>query len=327
MRIYRSLEEARLVFAPSALTIGNFDGVHAAHHELMRTVVHLARECGARASALTFYPHPAEFLAPARAPLLLSSPAERCALMERDGIEQVLILPFDERISSLDPTDFFREILVDSLGARALAVGHNFLFGRNQSGNALTLLELGREFGVRIEIVPAVRRRGVVVSSSEIRRLLAAGDVGKAGRLLERPFALTGRVVAGAGRGRRETVPTLNLDIASLALERTALPSSGVYITRTSSNSDAESHPRSWRSITNVGLRPTFGGRHLTVETFLLDPLVGPPPERIHVEFLRRLRDEHAFPSAPALRAQILCDIARAEAFFRRTGRFISTAK
>jgi riboflavin kinase/FMN adenylyltransferase len=247
--------------------------------------------------------------------------------MERDGIEQVLILPFDERISSLDPTDFFREILVDSLGARALAVGHNFLFGRNQSGNASTLLELGREFGVRIEIVPAVRRRGVIVSSSEIRRLLAAGAVGKAGRLLERPFALTGRVVAGAGRGRRETVPTLNLDIASLALERAALPASGVYITRTSSDSDAQSHPRFWRSITNVGMRPTFGGRHLTVETFVLDPLVGPPPERIHLEFLRRLRDERAFPSASVLRDQIMRDVARAETFFRRTARLISTDK
>ena len=178
---------------------------------------------------------------------------------------------------------------------------------------------------MRIEIVPAVRRRGVIVSSSEIRRLLAAGAVGKAGRLLERPFALTGRVVAGAGRGRRETVPTLNLDIASLALERAALPSSGVYITRTLPDPDTHSQPRFWRSITNVGLRPTFGGRHLTVETFLLDPLVGPPPERIHVEFLRRLRDERAFPSAPALRAQILCDIARAEAFFRRTARFMSS--
>jgi riboflavin kinase/FMN adenylyltransferase len=319
MRIYRSLEQARLMFAPSALTIGNFDGVHAAHHELMRTVVHLARECGACASALTFSPHPAEFLAPARAPLLLSSFAERCALME-----QVLILPFDEGISSLDPEAFFREILVDALGARAVAVGHNFLFGRNQRGNAATLGELGRRFGVRIEIVPAVRRRGVIVSSSEIRRLLAAGDVGKAGRLLERPFALTGRVVAGAGRGRRETVPTLNLDIASLALERAALPANGVYITRTSHGPGTQSDPQFWRSITNVGFRPTFGGRHLSVETFLLDPLVGPPPEGIRVEFLRRIRDERAFPSAPVLRAQILRDIGRAEAFFRRTAQFIS---
>jgi riboflavin kinase/FMN adenylyltransferase len=319
MRIYRSLEEAAPLFAPSALTIGNFDGVHAAHHELMRHVVRLARECGAGPSALTFYPHPAEVLAPERAPLLLSSPAERCSLMERDGIEQVLILPFDERVSSLDPEAFFRQILIDRLGARAVAIGHNFLFGRNQSGDAATMSALGLRFGVRIEIVPAVRRRGLIVSSSEIRRLLAAGDVAKAGRLLERPFALSGHVVGGTGRGRAETVPTLNLELSSLTLQRPALPASGVYITRTSSSPDMTPGGPFWRSVTNVGFRPTFGGRNLTIETFLLDPLIGPPPEHIRVEFLWRIREERAFPSAAALRAQILRDVARAETFFRRT--------
>ena len=319
MRIFRSLEEAPTAFAPSALTIGNFDGVHAAHRELMRTVARLARDCGARASALTFYPHPAEFLAPERAPLLLSSPAERCRLMECEGIEQVLILPFDERISQLDPEAFFRQILVLDLGARAVAVGQNFLFGRGQLGDAQTLRQLGRRYGVSVEILPPVCRRGVIVSSSEIRRLLALGDVSKAGRLLERPFALAGRVVAGAGRGRRETVPTLNLDTGSLAFERAALPANGVYITRTSPVSDLQSQGPRWRSVTNVGVRPTFGGLHQTIETFILDPVPAVSPDHIRVEFLRRIRDERTFPSAGALREQILRDVKRAEEFFRRT--------
>jgi riboflavin kinase/FMN adenylyltransferase len=332
MRIFRSLEEARASFAPSAVTIGNFDGVHAAHHELMRTVAGLARECGARPSALTFSPHPAEVVAPERAPLLLSSPAERCALMERDGVEQVLILPFDERVSSLDPEAFFREILMGALGARAVVVGENFLFGRKQRGDVRTLRALGERYGVRIGIVPAVKWRGVLVSSSEIRRLLAVGDVSRAARLLGRPFAISGHVVAGAGRGRRETVPTLNLEIPSLTLDRAAVPANGVYITRTFGEEaegdsplcprrdGAGSHPpRAWRSVTNVGYRPTFGGQHLTIETFLLDPLEGDSPERIRVEFLRRIRDERAFPSAEELRAQILRDVGRAKTFFRRT--------
>jgi riboflavin kinase/FMN adenylyltransferase len=332
MRIFRSLEEARASFAPSAVTIGNFDGVHAAHHELMRTVVGLARDCGARPSALTFSPHPAEVVAPERAPLLLSSPAERCALMERDGVEQALILPFDEHVSSLDPEAFFREILVDTLGARAVVVGENFLFGRRQRGDVRTLRALGARYGVRIGIVPAVKWRGVLVSSSEIRRLLAVGNVSQAARLLGRPFAIAGRVVAGEGRGRRETVPTLNLEIPSLTLERAAVPAKGVYITRTFEETGGDSpvcpqrdrqdcpQRRSWRSVTNVGYRPTFGGRHLTIETFLLDPLEGDAPERIRVEFLRRIRDERAFPSAEDLRAQILRDVGRAQTFFRRTG-------
>lgn len=335
MRVFHSLEEARASFGPSAVTIGNFDGVHAAHHELMRTVVRLARECGARPSALTFSPHPTAVVAPERAPLLLSSPAERCALMEDDGIEQVLILPFDARLSSLDPEAFFREVLVDDLGARAVVVGDNFLFGNRQSGDIRTMRALGEKFGVLVGIVPAIWRRGVLVSSSEIRRLLSGGDVGKAARLLGRPFAVSGLVVAGEGRGRKETVPTLNLEIPSLDLDRAAVPANGVFITRTSEEGnrvDAEGdspvcpqrdrqdgpRPRSWRSVTNVGLRPTFGGRHLTIETFLLDPLEGNPPERIRVEFLRRLRDERAFPNAEALRAQILRDVSRAQTFFRR---------
>ncbi len=337
MRIFRSLEVARASFAPSAVTIGNFDGVHAAHHALMRTVVELARECGARPSALTFSPHPTQVVAPERAPLLLTSPAERCALMARDGVEQALILPFDEHVSSLDPEAFFREILVNALGARAIVVGDNFLFGRKQRGDVMTLRALGERSGVRIEIVPAVKWRGVPISSSEIRRLLAVGDVSRAARLLGRPFAVAGRVVAGEGRGRRQTVPTLNLEIPSLALDHAAVPATGVYITRTfeeEQEGDALLCPadpgdailcppaRSWRSVTNVGYRPTFGGHHLTIETFLLDPLEDHSPERIRVEFLRRVREERAFSSAEALRAQILRDVERAQAFFHRTASF-----
>jgi riboflavin kinase/FMN adenylyltransferase len=248
--------------------------------------------------------------------------------MEGDGIEQVLILPFDAHLSSLDPEAFFREVLVDDLGARAVVVGDNFLFGNRQSGDVGTLLALGEKLGVRVGIVPAIRRRGVLVSSSEIRRLLSIGDVSRAGRLLGRPFAVSGAVVAGEGRGRKETVPTLNLEIPSLDLERAAVPANGVYITRTFEEEDSPVCPqrdrqdgprlRSWRSVTNVGYRPTFGGRHLTIETFLLDPLEGGSPERIRVEFLRRLRDERTFPNAEQLRAQILRDVSRAQTFFRR---------
>lgn len=339
MRIFRSLEEARTSFAPSAVTIGNFDGVHTAHHELMRTVVRLARECEARPSALTFSPHPTEVVAPERAPLMLSSPTERCALMQQDGIEQVLILPFNSHLSSLNPEAFFQEVLIGDLGARAVVVGDNFLFGQRQCGDVRTLLALGEKFGVRVGIVPSVKWRGVVVSSSEIRRLLARGDVSRAARLLGRPFAVSGRVVTGEGRGRKQTVPTLNLEIPSLTLSRAAVPAVGVYITRTFAAADGDAigdaigdsplcprrdsvdcpPMRSWRSVTNVGYRPTFGGHHLTIETFLLDPLEGGPPESIRVEFLRRIREERKFPSAEALRVQIMHDVARVQTFFRRT--------
>lgn len=314
MRIYRSLEEARGQFAASAVTIGNFDGVHAAHRQLFHAVARLAQETAAKPSVLTFHPHPAMVVAPERAQKLLTDHPERSALMQQEGIEQVLILPFDEDLSRQTPEEFFRKVLVGALGARAVAVGDNFRFGRKQAGNVDTLKGLCEQEGLRLEIVHAVKRRGVTVSSSEIRRLLAEGRVSLAGRLLERPYSLSGAVVRGAGRGRKQTVPTLNLDTGSIDGEWKALPASGVYITRTT-GLDCQ---RQWQSITNVGYRPTFEGKHLTVETFLLEPLVGESPARIRVEFLRRVREERRFPSAEDLRAQILRDVSRAQTYFRR---------
>lgn len=318
LRIYRSLEEARQGFAPSAVTIGNFDGVHAGHRELMRKTAALGRELGVKPSALTFHPHPATVVAPERVPRLLSTPDERCALMAAEGIEQVLIMPFDETISHLSPEDFFRQVLLEALGARAVVVGKNFRFGHRQAGSVEDLRRLAERDGVRAEIVPLLERRGVRVSSSEIRRLLAEGNVSRASRLLERPYSIAGNVVAGAGRGAREVVPTLNLETSSLEDSTSALPQSGVYVTRTE-DLDAD---RRWTSVTNIGYRPTFDGRHLTIETYLLEPLNGPPPRRIRVEFLRRLRPEKKFASAASLRQQIEKDVEKARVFFARLERF-----
>lgn len=314
LRIFRSLEEARQGFAPSAVTIGNFDGVHAGHRELMRRTVALAQQTGVKPSALTFHPHPSTVVAPERVPRLLSTPDERCALMAAEGIEQVLIMPFDETISHLSPEEFFREVLAGALGAKAVVVGENFRFGHHQAGGVEDLRRLAAREGMQAEIVPLLKCRGVKVSSSEIRRLLAEGNVSRASRLLERPYSIAGNVVAGAGRGAREVVPTLNLETSSLEDSTSALPQSGVYVTRTE-DLDAD---RRWNSITNVGYRPTFDGRHLTIETFLLEPLAPPSPKRIRVEFLRRLRPEKRFGSPAELRAQIADDVERARAFFAR---------
>ena len=150
------------------------------------------------------------------------------------------------------------------------------------------------------------------MSSTAVRGLLEAGEVSHASRLLNRPYALEGEVVAGRGVGSRQTVPTLNL-----ATNAELVPGKGVYVTRTTDSRDG----RRWPSVTNVGFRPTFGGHRLTVETFLLEALEGAPPARIKVEFLLRLRAERKIPDAAALKAQILRDAARAQAYFRRLGR------
>jgi riboflavin kinase / FMN adenylyltransferase len=296
-------------FGPSALTIGNFDGVHAGHREILRRVVELARERGWKPSVLTFDPHPARVVAPERAPRLLTTPEERARLMREAGIEQVLILPFTRELAGFSPERFVREIVVERLEARAVLVGDNFRFGHQHSGDTRLLEELGRRDGFLVEAVPAIRMRGRVVSSSEVRRLIEAGNVALAARLLARPYALAGEVVAGQGIGSKQTVPTLNLAPAA-----GVQPACGVYITRTT---DPEAGRR-WNSVTNIGTRPTFDGESVTVETFLLDPLTGASPRGIRVEFLRRLREERRFDDAAALKRQILRDVGRAQTYFRR---------
>ena len=307
--IFRTLEEAAGRFGPCALTIGNFDGVHAGHRRILRRVVELARERGWKPSAMTFDPHPARIVAPERVPPLVTTPEQRAALMSEEGIEQVLILPFTREISLMEPEEFAGRILVRTLDARAVLVGDNFRFGHRHAGDTRMLARFGEQFGFVTEIIPAIRLRGRVVSSSEIRRLVAAGRVSLAGRLLESPFALQGEVVPGRGIGSKQTVPTLNL-----APETGVLPALGVYVTRTRDLASA----RVWPSVSNVGHRPTFGPGALTIETFLLDPLDAPTPQSIRVEFLHRLRPERKFPTPEALKVQILRDVARARAYFRR---------
>ena len=309
-RVFHSLEETPPDFGPSALTIGNFDGLHAGHRQIMRRVVALARENGWKPSVLTFDPHPTRVFVPARSPQLLTTARQRCELMRAEGIEQVLILPFNQDVARLTPEEFVSRILLDRLGARTVLVGDNFRFGVGQSGDAETLRKL-----VPTEVIHGVERHGRVVSSSGIRKLIGEGNVALAGRLLERPYAIEGEIVPGHGVGSKQVVPTLNL-----RTDAEVLPARGVYITSTE-DLDA---PRRWDSITNVGVRPTFGGESLSIETYLLSPLEGGPPGRIRLKLVRRVRDERKFENAEALKSQILKDVGRAKAWFRRYRRMVS---
>jgi riboflavin kinase / FMN adenylyltransferase len=310
MNVYHSLAEAPADFGPSALTIGNFDGVHLGHRRILQRVVRVARENAWKASVLTFDPHPTRIVAPERAPRLLTTPARRTQLMEEEGVEQILMLPFTEELARLTPEEFVRQLLVERLQARAILVGENFRFGHRQSGNTGVLAQLGRQFGFQTEVMAAVKCRGRIASSTGIRQALEGGRVALAARLLRHPYGLEGEVVRGHGVGARQAVPTLNLSTAA-----EVIPARGVYITRTY---DLEA-ARTWNSITNIGYRPTFSDTHeLSIETFLLEPLAGAPPHRIRVEFLCRVREERKFESPGALKAQILKDAAVAERYFRR---------
>jgi riboflavin kinase/FMN adenylyltransferase len=307
--IARNLQEAA-GFKPCALTIGNFDGVHLAHRQLLRSTIEAASEAGLRPAVLMFDPHPACVVAPERAPRLLTSLEERCSLIQEERIEQILILPFTTELARLTPEEFATRFLRDGLGARIVIVGENFRFGCKQAGDTQTLRELGARLGYGVRLLETVRWRGRRVSSGEVRRLVTEGDVATAGRLLERAYAISGEIVTGHGIGSKQTVPTLNLRTAAQVI-----PARGVYVTRTYELDGA----RQWNSITNIGVRPTFGDDDaVSIETFLLDALEGATPGRIRLEFLRRVRDERKFESPEALKEQILRDVGRAKAYFRR---------
>lgn len=308
-RIYRSLEAVGPEARRCAVSIGNFDGVHRGHQVLLHRNLTLAKENGWIPAALTFDPHPTTVVAPHRAPRLLTTMEQRVEAMHAIGIEEVFVLPFNEAFSRMSPREFVEKVLVEGCGASAVLVGDNFHFGHKQAGTVEVLRRLGDEFGFCTEVVAGVSVRGRMVSSTEVRQCIEGGNVSMACRLLGRPYRLEGDIVSGAGIGSKQTVPTLNLETAA-----EVIPAHGVYITRTF-DSDAS---RQWPSITNIGYRPTFGGDSRTIETWLMEPLEGNSPSRIRLDFLRRVREERRFESAEALKAQILRDAGRAQAYFRR---------
>ena len=317
MRAFHSIAEVPRGLGECVVTIGNFDGVHAGHREILRRVVAIGRERGLTPVVLTFDPHPARVLAPERAPKLITTIPQRLRRMEAEGIEAALLLPFSAELAHLTPEEFARTVLADTLHARVVLVGDDFRFGHRQAGDLAMLRELGVRYGWEVESAGAILRRGERVSSSGIRKLVEAGKVAQACRMMGEPFALIGAVVKGHGIGSTQTVPTLNL-----APENELLPARGVYATRTRAN--GAGHGREWRSITNVGVRPTFGGDEMSYETFLMDPFDGKTPERIEVQFLRYIRGERKFESPELLRTQILRDVKIAGRVHSRLARVSS---
>jgi riboflavin kinase/FMN adenylyltransferase len=297
----------------SALAIGNFDGIHLGHQAILRAAVRRAAKTRDVATALTFDPSPRKILRPESAPMRVSTNAQRMEWFGTVGLEAAVVLPFTLDLARISPEEFVEQILVRGLHVRAVLVGENFRFGHKQGGDVALLRELGARHGFAVEIIPPVALEGEIVSSTAIRREIAAGNVTHAARLLGRPFVLTGEIVSGTGTGRRFTFPTLNLKP-----EQELLPARGVYVTRTL----LEGESKSRRSVTNVGMRPTFNGASLSVETHLLDFSGEVTAKRMEVRFWKRLREEKKFAGPEELRAQITRDISSARRFFTRLRRY-----
>jgi riboflavin kinase/FMN adenylyltransferase len=292
---------------PAALTIGNFDGVHVGHQKILRGVIERARAMDAVSAVLTFFPHPARVLRPDVAPGLLETLPQRLAEFAALGIDATLVLRFDTELARASAEEFAQKFLVETLRARAVLVGENFRFGHKQAGDVQLLEEFGRKNGFEVEIVEPVMVDGSIVSSSAIRTAVREGRMEEAGRMLGRPFALTGEIRSGTGMGRKLVVPTLNL-----ATEQETLPKNGVYATAVAVGG------KCYHAVTNVGVRPTFSGQQLAIESHLFDFAETITSGPITVKFLTRLRDEQKFSGPEALRQQILQDVARAKELFAK---------
>lgn len=310
-KVLRSTDDWEGTYGPaklaSVLSIGNFDGLHLGHQKILRSVVQQAPARGALAAAITFDPHPLKVLRPEQAPPLLQTLEQRVAGFIELGLDAALVLKFDSALAALSPDEFVRRILMGPLRAAAVLVGHSFRFGYKQAGNAAGLQELGQRLGFAVEIIEPVIVDGEVVSSSAVRIAVGQGRVAHAARLLGRPFALTGYIHRGSGRGGSVVFPTLNL-----APEQELLPKTGVYATETLLGE------RLYRSATNVGLRPTFDGGPLSVESHLFDFAENIVAGRLEVRFWERLRDERKFSGPQELRQQIAVDLEQTREFFRR---------
>ena len=334
LTILRSPEEwtARFGAGRTVLSIGNFDGLHLGHQKILQTVLARARAAVQTAAAVTFDPHPMKLLRPDNAPRMIETLSQRLAGFQQIGLDAGLVLRFDRELSLLSPEDFILRILIERLHVAAILVGANFCFGHRGAGNVQMLAQFGKEHGFDVETISPVEVAGIVVSSTAVRNAVAEGRVGEAVPLLGHPFSLTGDIRAGAGRGRTILFPTLNL-----VPEQELLPRLGVYATETiirrapvvgglkvkpaPGGARTRVEGNVFRAVTNVGTRPTFDGRGVTVESHLFGFDEQISSGAIEVRFHARLRDERKFSGAEELRAQIARDIVAAREYFGEHGR------
>jgi riboflavin kinase/FMN adenylyltransferase len=309
MKIFHGTENANIQ-KPTVLTLGVFDGLHLGHQRIMQTVVERANAVDAVPTAITFDPHPRAVLHPESAPPLLQTLDQRLANLQLLGIEQTIVVPFDREFASQPAEDFLREIIHDRLHAKEVYLGKGFAFGKERGGNIELLKRMSAELGFHADEVDEVRLRGQRISSSKIREMLAAGRVNLTRRMLGRPYGVEGVIIRGNRRGHIIGFPTANLKP-----HNRVIPKFGVYATATLVDG-------TWRrSITNIGVRPTFeDDADPSIETYLFDfdgDLYG---DVLRVRFLHRIRDERKFNGIDELTAQIKSDSARALNYFSHEG-------
>ncbi len=323
MQIFHSIEDAqKFLKSGSALTIGNYDGVHLGHRTIIKNLIQYTKKATTRARAglkpaptlksvlLTFWPHPVRVLIPEIAPLLINTLEQKLELLAATGLDAVVIQSFDKKFAKLSAEDFFNKKLVTGLHAKYITVGHDFTFGDKKAGTIETLEVLAYQRKIAVKIVDAQMDGEMLVSSTLVRKLISDGKMNLANRLLTRDFFIDGTVIHGHDRGK-----ALGLHTANLKTENELLPKDGVYATRITVCGNTK--PRQYKSVTNIGFNPTFNNTERSIETHIFDFDSDIYGKKVRLEFIERLRDEIKFVGPEALIMQIKKDIDQAKKILR----------
>jgi riboflavin kinase / FMN adenylyltransferase len=309
MRITRGVPAAAA--GATALTIGNFDGVHLGHQAMLAELKRAGGRLGLPACVLTFEPHPREFFAPDQAPTRLTSLREKLELLAQQGVERVHVCRFNYRFAQTTPEDFIERIIARGLGARWVLVGDDFRFGARRAGDFVMLKQRAPRHGFELAVLPNVALDGDRISSTAVRQALAAGDLERAQRLLGRSYSISGRVMRGDGLGRKLGFPTANVQ-----MKHNRPPLAGIFAVRLHLHGAAD---EPLRGVASLGVRPTIrqGGAPV-LEVHILDFDSDLYRRHVRVEFLHKFRDEEKYADLATLTKRIALDVENAREFFRR---------
>jgi riboflavin kinase/FMN adenylyltransferase len=307
MEAFSDIKDQQLSLTGSVVTLGNFDGIHLGHQALIHHTVEEAKRLGYPSIVVTFEPHPLKVLAPERAPRLLLTYQDKLDLFQASGVDIVVAQRFDRQFASVTAEDFVRRFLVGQLGTKKLWVGRDLRFGQGRKAGTEDLMRVAPEVGFQVGVVEPILSNGVRISSSRIRELVEAGCVDEVQPMLGRYHFVSGRVVTGAGRGRKLGFPTANI------LSQTeVVPSNGIYATL------IEFKNRRWLSVSSIGVNPTFGDGPRTLESFIFDLDTNIYGASVKLFFVKRIRDEQKFATVEELIAQMYGDVDQAKAIFKR---------
>ncbi|MDX8409275.1 MAG: bifunctional riboflavin kinase/FAD synthetase [Mariprofundales bacterium] len=313
MKILRHWHGTHPELLGGAITIGNFDGVHMGHRQVLdelrgHALATQRDQQGGTAIVVTFDPHPRKVLFPQEAPRRLCHLHERLERIDRCGIDATFLLHFSRQLAALEPEQFIRQ-LHKKFAFRHMHVGYDFAFGKGRSGHISSLRQIGEVMGFTVSEAAAFEMQGAIASSSRIRSAVEASDLDLAAKLLGRPFSISGHVGFGDQRGRQLGFPTANLGLRDLVH-----PPAGIYAVR------AHSQDKSWDGVAYLGFRPTFAGRTLVLETHLFDDQPQMYKKRLRVDFIQRVREDRAYNNAQGLARQIERDCTDARAILAARG-------